>query len=520
MTSAIVGDANSPDVPPSDRSRASWWPEALAIAIALIAGSLLPPAPLSPDVSWQLWIAHQMRHGARLYVDIIETNPPLWFWMAMPVDSLAEATGTSSGRWLITALALAAAASLAATGRLLAHIADAPRAALLGYAALVILWMPLADIGQREQLVLIASLPYAALAGRRSRGTAVPRAGAIGVGIGAGLGFALKHYFLLVPLLLELWLIAILGRRYRPWRLEIIAMAALGAAYAIAIGVVTPSYLSAIVPMLRLLYGATGIPQTLRPAQIAWILTAAALLCRPRLLRDGEAPFATATGVAAIGFALAWAIQHKGWGYHAIATTGCLSIALAALLAERWRDVPTAMRAIGPALLLLPIWIGLHDGPYVDPYPPYTAWATAGLSRGSSIAFVGSDPALAWPLTPDRGFRYPSRHYGFWMLRAIAQHEAGDHDQRVAAFGRKLAADTAQDYSCDQPDRIAFVRPTGNGPVEDNPLDTLAFFSRDAGFRDLLGHYRLWRRANNLDVYQRIAPFPRPPATTCRREAE
>ena len=434
MTSAIVGDANSLAALPSDRSRASWWPEALAIAIALIAGSLLPPAPLGPDVSWQLWVAHQLRHGVRLYVDIIEPNPPLWFWMAIPVDWLAEATGMSSGRWLVIALTFVAAASLVATGRLLAHMADAPRAALLGYAAIVILWMPLANIGEREQLVLIASLPYAALAGRRSRGIAVPRMGAIGLGIGAGLGFALKHYFLLAPMVLELWLISRLGRRYRPWRPEVLAMAALGAAYATAIAVVTPPYLSSTVPMLRLLYGATGIPQTLQPAQIAWILTAAALLYRPRLLRDGEAPFATATGIAAIGFALAWAIQHKGWGYHAIATTGCLSIALAMLLAERWREVPAAMRSIGPALLLLPIWIGLHDGPYVDPYPPYTAWATAGLSRGSSIAFVGSDPALAWPLTPDRGFRYPSRHSGFWMLRAVAQHEAGDHDPRVAGI--------------------------------------------------------------------------------------
>ena len=42
------------------------------------------------DVAWQLWIARRMHAGANLYRDIIETNPPLWFWMALPVDRLRD----------------------------------------------------------------------------------------------------------------------------------------------------------------------------------------------------------------------------------------------------------------------------------------------------------------------------------------------------------------------------------------------------------------------------------------------
>ncbi len=41
---------------------------------------------VDPDVAWQLWIAHQVNHGGRLYRDMVEVNPPLWFWMALPVD--------------------------------------------------------------------------------------------------------------------------------------------------------------------------------------------------------------------------------------------------------------------------------------------------------------------------------------------------------------------------------------------------------------------------------------------------
>ncbi len=76
--------------------------------------------------------------------------------------------------------------------------------------------------GQREQLVLIATLPYAALIAARRAGRQVAPALALVIGAAAALGFALKHYFLIVPLLLELWLVLAsgeAGRRFGPnWR--------------------------------------------------------------------------------------------------------------------------------------------------------------------------------------------------------------------------------------------------------------------------------------------------------------
>jgi hypothetical protein len=84
-----------------------YGPEALGATTALLVATLYLATEPCPDVAWQLWIGHQLRHGARLYIDIIETNPPLWFWMAMPVDWLADRLGTGANTVLVSAMGLA-----------------------------------------------------------------------------------------------------------------------------------------------------------------------------------------------------------------------------------------------------------------------------------------------------------------------------------------------------------------------------------------------------------------------------
>src|SRR5581483_1126447 len=161
---------------------------------------------------------------------------------------------------LIVVIGDLVALALAATNRLLENISAERRAPLLAFAALTLAAMPWTHTGQREQIVLIGVLPYGALIAARAEKRRVPTMFGILVGVGAALGFALKHYFLITPALLELWLLFRLGGGYRPFRPELIAMAAVGAAYAVAILLFAPAWITDILPLLRLAYGATGAP--------------------------------------------------------------------------------------------------------------------------------------------------------------------------------------------------------------------------------------------------------------------
>ena len=67
--------------------------------------------PLSHDIAWQLWLGRQLGHGVGLYSQLVELNPPLWFWMTVPIVWLSERAGISDLSGLVTFFVLAIALS-------------------------------------------------------------------------------------------------------------------------------------------------------------------------------------------------------------------------------------------------------------------------------------------------------------------------------------------------------------------------------------------------------------------------
>ena len=51
--------------------------------------------PISADVAWFLHVAQRVLDGARLYVDVIEINPPLVAWLSMPAVIVEKVSGLS-----------------------------------------------------------------------------------------------------------------------------------------------------------------------------------------------------------------------------------------------------------------------------------------------------------------------------------------------------------------------------------------------------------------------------------------
>src|SRR6476646_2918712 len=96
----------------------------LALAFLLVAGltALRLTGTVDSDVAWQLWIAGRINAGASIYRDIVETNPPLWFWMALPLDRIATLLHVRIEGVLIVAIGTLSGLGLAATDRLVRHI--------------------------------------------------------------------------------------------------------------------------------------------------------------------------------------------------------------------------------------------------------------------------------------------------------------------------------------------------------------------------------------------------------------
>jgi hypothetical protein len=169
----------------------------------LFAYILLHSIPVSHDVICQMWIARQLLGGAALYTDILELNPPLWFWMAVPVEWVAQAFGLPSTEAIVAAVFLMITAALFLLAVLLADKPPVTRAMLLAAAFLAMVLLQLPHFAQREHLSLIGAVAYLALIARRIDERETDWRAAAAVGLIGGMGFALKHYFVLVPVLLE-----------------------------------------------------------------------------------------------------------------------------------------------------------------------------------------------------------------------------------------------------------------------------------------------------------------------------
>src|SRR5262249_38790062 len=159
---------------------------------------------------------------------------------------LARITGLSDILLYRLTTGLAQAGLLLVVNRLLASHVLAGRDQERRYVILALCFalFPLSreDFGQREHLVLGLLLPYLTLAVARARGQAVSIGIAVLAGVLAGLAIALKPPFGLAWVGVEGWRV-LTTRRVTAWLTpELITVAVVGLAYALAVTALTPEY--------------------------------------------------------------------------------------------------------------------------------------------------------------------------------------------------------------------------------------------------------------------------------------
>lgn len=310
----------------------AWW--AILPALLFLPVVMLPP--LNHDVAAVLHFAQRWLGGERLYVDLIDVNPPLIFVLNLVPAALAAWTPLDGPQ----ALQVSVLAFGLLGWRLCHKVRDRAAEGSIERAvldALPVLFTLAAgyDFGQREHLMAIAALPYALLAARRAQGV---RPGIWpAVAVMAVVGFALKPHFLAVPLLIEA---AILLRRRAaalrdpvPW-----AMAAMLLGYVATLPLLFPEFLDHVVPLTWEFYVGLGGSNSLMVMFLPRLGGALWFLLLPVLLFAWRAGgVARMLALAAAGAAVSAVVQHRGWSYHCVPIE-LLAGGCAALLAARALD--------------------------------------------------------------------------------------------------------------------------------------------------------------------------------------
>ncbi len=507
---------------------------ALCATVALLGTAAALGRPALPDLAWPLYLAARVLDGARLAVDYVEVNPPLFVWLAIPPVLVERGTGLPAYPAALGLLLVLLVASVAVSNRLLVRLPGLPDPArrwLMVAALFALFVLPRRDFTEREHLALALTLPWMCLAVLRASGKRVRAGAASAIGLAGAIGFALKPYFLPAWLLVEALLIARRGWRslVRP---ESIVLLGAGAVYLVAVLVLVPDYLPVALAFRPLydLYLDNGIIKTVLlglggPLPLFALTAAAAHWQQDRRPDPVRAVFTAAT----LGFLVAAVVQQKGWRYHYVAAMG-YGLVLLALVAVRsagalrwtpsglitrlaWLVLPAA--AIGTSAstvveLVDPNAPRYREDPNLDLLAPVVRREAA----GEPIMVFSSNPASGWPLTVDAGARWASRYMSLWPLAAIYYREIWWSDAPVvfrplagrAGLERDFHEAVVEDLERYDPRLLVVLEPStrvwGWGGAA--RLDYLGYFGEDprfqrffARYRDIgrVGMYRLYRRS-------------------------
>lgn len=470
-------------VSPSPRA-APVWPLAVALLLVVAAGVFLWNAAIVNDVAWQLWVARQLAHGVALYTDIVEVNPPLWFWAAIPIVNLAQLVGASSYHLLLLCVLVLDIVALLLV-RVLCRDLQSGVLIVLGF-PIVTLFAFLDVFGQREHLTLIAILPYLVLVARRADGLAGSRVTAIACGILAAFGVALKPHFLLVPVALELLLLV--RTRRLPLRPENIALGGSLAVYALSVVLFASAYFATIAPMIALAYQGYDQPILVQLDQPVVAMACLVLLSLP-LYGWPRSSIAQVLSVAGTAFLGAYFLQNKGWRYHSVPAMGCFAFAIIAEAEQfRWHVRSLAQRSVLPLAVLawLCVIFPLAQALRLD-HRANALRATSDLRPGDVVGVLSTSGARYWPIPEERHFVWPSRYMTYWMLiHAIEVSHTARPEPAIIKLIRDVRGNAAHDLACHPPRRIledryniAFLK-TG----------LVTFFSADPNFEKLMRSYR------------------------------
>jgi hypothetical protein len=465
-----------------------WAPFLLVLVAALL---LRGHVVANVDVSWMLTVAEKVLDGERLYVDVIEINPPAAVFLYVPPVAIARALGVRPETVMDVLVLLAACLSIGLAGGILtrARLLDGDGWRLAALTAGILTILPAHTFGDRDPVAVIAFLPALAVYAARSIRAPVPLAHAIVAGLACAATTLIKPH-LVLAIMASALATAVCARSWRPLiALEHWIAGALLAAYAVVIAVAFPAFIRDVIPLVAATYVARPFV-VLELLLIAFGLWFAALAlvwdARRRAVLD---PPLCVLLAASFGAAMAFLAQSKGWPYQSFPMLALALLALAlsgnapgatTVGAPPARRLLTKTVAAGVVAVASFCWMNrsFDVSGFVD--------RVARLNPHPSMLAITADIALGHPLVREVGGVWVGRVCSNWIASgAVMRRNYQALDAASAAVLDRYEtldrAMLAQDIRRARPDIIL---------VEKVNFDWEAWARADPALREQLDGYR------------------------------
>jgi hypothetical protein len=508
------------------RSSPGTFGSLVLTAVLAVTLRLQHSALINHDTAWYLYSAGEFLDGGRLYVDMFfDVNPPLGLWLTLPASLLSRWTGIPATETFVCYLTILICGSLALTRRILLStptLTPMFRRGLL-FAALIALTLCAIPIfGQREHFLMVFVVPYLTLAACRATGGSCARTPAVIIGVLAGLGFALKPHFFLVPAGVELYLLGSAGirgaaRTENCWAVATVAL------YGVTVLVLTPEYVDRVVPYGLAVYNAAfknSWALVLRHKEVVLlpVVLAFHLAVRRRL---EYVAFADVFLIAATALFVVYLVQMKGWPYHIYPTSAALVLALGAMLSTILAGAGRSRRSLAGAAISKRIvtvaasicftLIGstLVVGGYRSEDTDRWSEIVRQHATGSTIYAFTSRVSLAFPLVTETGIGWSSRFPTLWLLPGL-ERRLRSADPESSASDIALLAEIEQyvrdavlaDLTATSPELVLVDTRRHKTYFAEIDFNYIDYFSEDSRFAALWTNYDEIQRYDDVAVYR------------------
>ncbi|HVT51461.1 MAG TPA: hypothetical protein VHE77_07835 [Dongiaceae bacterium] len=500
-------------------SERRWW----ILAVLCVGGLCLQfSALVNADVAWIVYSAARMLHGQVFGRDILEQNPPLIWYLSTPIAYAWDTWGLDL-RLSIRVLSVATVLwSLAIIDRF-----PGLKSSPFGRLEISVLMIAMGywffvgggeSFGQREYLCLVLGLPYMMMAPARYGAVRLGRADALLIGLGAGLAFAIKPNFLVIPVLLELASM-VRSRRLAPlFRTETWTILVLTTGYAEALPFVAPDFVKTVVPYVEKYYWAGNRPFLLLAMRVS-PFCAIWLANFYMYLRGERGVLNLATLAASAGFLISYFVQQKGYEYHVFPFEALVSAGAALSL------IPAGPPLVGRALHLVTLgaafilgfvaleqWYDRENvffGQRASETQSLIGLIDSKASGGSFLALT-AHPYPGFPLALYVNAIWASRTELSDYLIAVARLRAGGTNPGSATLAETEASAWAalkHDLDTYHPNIILVSDPPPTDPTVLNyRFDILDFYLEDPEIRAAWKDYVELPRLATVRVFQKVGP--------------
>lgn len=476
----------------ADAKGLPWQGIAISAAVTLTMPLLFRGQMLTNDVAWYLIATREWLQGASLYGGIMEINPPLNFYFTAPAILAADWLGISDSQgqyltvWLVLFAILCWCSAI-----IRAEFGLSPRrqALLLLGIAVAIIVPALDSIAQREFYLVVLMMPWLLI--QVPHRPARPRQ-EIATAAVAALGVCLKPHFVVFPIAITIARM-IRTRSLRPILSPAnLTFLAIGLAYIGLVAVLHPAYLTEIVPMARLVYGAySAAPMVLLGVVLEeslFLLLPALVALIDRDARSLPSPFAEMT----LAGLLSYLLQAKGFAYHMIPF---LSFGLMAcfLMLMNSRRIGAFSVSVGVAAVGV-IGLSLSEG-----FPHnYSLNQIAGVGKDlggvQSLMVLTPHVFAGPPVAFEMGAKWTSRYPANWLvpgaLNRLAKTDCTAEPalcDQLKAIAARNRSDNIADMIANQPELLVVDR---ESEYFDTPnFDWLAFMAEDPAWAAVIDDY-------------------------------